>query len=179
MSDDLIAAMGRPAGAPKLPNLRTARSAPPTQPPPDEATAAPPASPVVEQPKPARARSTRKGGRPATGRLSVQIGIPVPLVEPMKTDAAQARQSHGDWLMTALGEVWDDLPNVYPPLPTVRPGWPQPRRSPRGEVVGGRQTITFRLTPEQLQIVDDRQAELMVESRSEFVTTVVQLRVQR
>ena len=185
MSDPLIAAMGQP---PKLANLR--RSPRPPAPPDDVEQAPPPAAPAVSGPKtehhgaprqrrtrPAGAAtpSTRPVGRPATGRVSVSIGLPVPLVEPMAAAAEQARQSYGDWLMAALNDVWDRLDDVYPPLPKVRPELPPPRRTPRAVVPGGRQTVNFRLTAEQVAAVDARQQQLQVESRSEFVTTIVEL----
>lgn len=101
--------------------------------------------------------------------------MPAPLVARMATAAEQARQSYGDYLLAALNRVWDQLPEVYPPLPKVRPELPPPRRTPRGALPGGRQTVNFRLTSEGWKAIDDRQKELQVESRSEFVTTVVEL----
>ncbi len=162
----MIAQMGRPA--PKLPNLR--RPAP---------AAAPPEPAPAPAPRPARTRATRKAGRPPTGRTSKGIGLPVPLVEPMNVDAAARHQSLGDWLMGALGRVWDRLPEVYPALPARHPALPPPRRTPRGKIPGGRQPVNFRLTEPEVAAIAKRQAELGVESRSEFITTVIELDLQR
>jgi hypothetical protein len=93
----------------------------------------------------------------------------------MATAADQAGQSYGDWLMAALNDVYDQLANVYPPMPTYRPELPPPRRPPRRRVEGGRQAVNFRLTPEQISALDTLQTELAVESRSEFVSEIVRL----
>ncbi len=55
----------------------------------------------------------------------------------------------------------------------------EPRHTPRGELAGGRTVKNFRLDPAQLAILDGRQAELRVESRSELITAIVGLGIQR
>lgn len=167
MTDPAIAAMGKKA-VPVLPNLRGS-SAP--QPP---RTAPEPRAPEPE-PKPARTRASRTAGRPSTGRDPKGVGLPAPLADRMAKAAAKARQSYGDFLLAALNRVWDKLEQEYPPLPKVRPELPPPRRTPRGQVPGGRQTVNFRLTPDGWDAIKARQDQLQVESRSEFVTTVIEL----
>jgi len=93
----------------------------------------------------------------------------------MSAKAREDRQSYGDYLMAALNRVWDRLEEVYAPLPQVRPELPPPRRTPRQQVPGGRQTVNFRLTDEQTEALAARQRDLQVESRSEFVTTIIEL----
>lgn len=145
MTDPTLAAMAKPAV--RLPNLRPSEPAPPRAvrpaPEPDPATEA---ERSASEARPARSRA-RKGGRPASGRQSVQIGLPAALAEAMAAAAQRAGQAYGDWLMQAANDVWDRLGEVYPPLPKVRPGWPEPRRTPRGELPGGRTVKNFRLTP--------------------------------
>lgn len=175
MSDSLIGAMGTPPR--RLPNLRPPAPAPAPAPEPEPAATdpepEPEPAPTRERP---RSRATRSaGGRPPTGRQSKGFGLPVPLVPRVEAAARAARQPYGDYLMAALNRVWDRLPEVYPPLPKVRPELPPPRRPPRRSVPGGRQAVNFRLDEAQTEAIADRQKALLVESRSEFVTTIIEL----
>ncbi len=122
--------------------------------------------------------SPRRVGRPSSGRQSKGIGLPGDLVEQMMTVAEKAGLSYGDWLIAVFNDVYDALAQEYPPLPQYRPEIPPPRRPPRRRV-SRRQAVNFRLTPAQLAAIDKRQNELAVESRSEFVTTIVQLGIER
>lgn len=170
--DDLIAAMAAPAGSLALPKLRQPREEKPAEPAP-----APEPEPVREAPRPPRQRkaSPKPVGRPATGRITKGIGINAPLIDPMKANAAEAKQTLGEWLMAALDRQWDALEEVYPPLPKRRPELPPAYREPRREVPGGRISQNFRLTLDQLAALDARKDALSVESRSEFVSAVVGL----
>lgn len=147
------------------------RSPAPLPPPPEAA----PEPEVLAIPVAAAATVKRKPGRPSTGRSSKGIGLPAQLIERMAQSADAAGQSYGDWLMAALNDVYDRLAEVYPPLPTYRVELPPPRRPPRRRVQGGRQAVNFRLTPDQLAAIETRQQELAVESRSEFVSAIVEL----
>lgn len=149
--------------------------------------ARPPATPapavVAPQRKP-RTPRTRTAVKPPpkpveeTTRDSCGIGLPVPLVPKMTAASRKARLPYGDWLMSALDRQWEALEQVYPPLPARRPELPPLRRPPRRTVQGGRQTVNFRLTAADLRALDARCAQLQVESRSEFVTTIVELELK-
>lgn len=165
-----LAAMATPVR--RLP----ARPAPVVAPVPEPPAAAEPPDPA---PTKRRAPAKKAPGRPATGRRSRDAGLPIPLVEPMDAAAHQAGQSRGDWLMQALNDTWDEQETAYPPLPVMRPELPPARRPPRQTVPGGRAPVNFRLTDEQLAAIETRQKALHVESRSEFITTVVELGLAR
>ncbi len=110
------------------------------------------------------------------GIHSLQAWIPSALFERMQAATRATRRSYGDWLMAAFNDVYGEpLERVYPPLPQFQVEIPPPRRTPRRKVAGGRQSVNFRLTKEQVDAIDNRQAELSVESRSEFVTEIVRL----
>lgn len=163
----------------KAADLRTVGMSP-SAPSAAEVPAAAPAQTPVERPQrePQPGSTGRKPGRPATGRASKGIGLPSELADGMISAAEATEQSYGDWLMAAFNDVYDRLADVYPPLPQYRPELPPPRRSPRRRVPGGRRAVNFRLTDDQIAAIDKRQAELAVESRSEFVSMIVQLRLE-
>lgn len=127
------------------------------------------------EPSPEPSAPRRRPGRPASGRKSREAGIPADLHDKMADAADRAGIPYGDWLMATFNDVYDKLEEVYPPLPTYRPELPPPRRPPRQIVWGGRRSTNFRLTPEQLDAIVKRQDELQVESRSEFMTAIVEL----
>lgn len=167
MADDLLAAMAAPPKR-RLPNLR-----PPAEPAPEPEAPAAPAEPKRQR---ARKPAAKKAaGRPATGRTSKGIGLPGPLVGRMQKRCQAEGLAYGDYLMAALDRQWEALEQAYPPLPALRPELPPLQRPPRRLVPGGRQPVNFRLNEEQTAALDARREALAVMSRSEFVTTIIEL----
>lgn len=126
-----------------------------------------------------RARDEQEQAVPQERRQkrSVVVYVPGSLVDELKA-SKRVLDTHTDWVLDAFDQHDQALEEVYPPLPQRRSGLP-PKRRPRRRGGETRKPLQLRLDEEELAALDRRREQLQVESRSEFVTTVIELGLGR
>lgn len=173
MTDELIAAMGRPA----LPNLRPARPAPappaapaPASPAEDQATRPVEAPPRRPRPR----REQREPTRPEQPR-TVSTRIPASLF--LKVNEARDRgdETHEMWFLRVWAAVDDQLDAYYRVAEPVAGRVPQRTRRRRRAAAEPLVQYPLRLSGEEARVLNERCSELRPSSMSELVTTIVRL----
>jgi hypothetical protein len=108
----------------------------------------------------------------------VIVYLPAELADRFRDHAGQDDTSYGAWFLDRFDELYDALADVYEPATQRRSPLPPRQRESRRRVVTPTQ-LQLRLTTEELEVVDKRAAELGAPSRSEFVTTVIDLAMRQ
>jgi hypothetical protein len=123
------------------------------------------------------APKTRKP-RPVEIRI-VSARIPAPLFQRMNVARRESGATHEMWFIDAFNAVYDELGEVYPTL-TGAPGRvPARRRRARRPAEETLAQYPLRLTAEESAAVEARARELQPTSMSDFVTTIVRLRLEQ
>ncbi len=109
----------------------------------------------------------------------VVVHLPVDLKGRLKDAAERQRISYADCFLAAFDVLYTELPTLFPP-PAERASPLPPRGRRRAPPSGvGTTTIQLQLTTEELEVVEGRRAELLVDSRSAFVTKTLEAYFER
>lgn len=137
----------------------------------------PEAPPEPKARKP-RAKPTEAPADPGAIRI-VSGRIPASLFQRMN----EARQAVGDthemWFIDAFNAVYDALADAYPQLTRPAGRVPPRRRRARRPADETLAQYPLRLTAEEAEAVEARARELQPTSMSDFVTTIVRLRLEQ
>lgn len=148
----------------------------------DDAAESPDAA-VQPEPTPAPAgSSTRRGARGRrTGKAGVRIvsaRIPASLFSQVNSARQETGDTHEMWFLRGLDAVYDELGEHYrrPEQPSRVPIPQRRARRPGEEPLA---QYPLRLTVEAAKILEDLVVELQPVSMSEFVSTIVRLRLEQ
>ena len=101
--------------------------------------------------------------------------IPASMFAQVNEERVASGDTHEQWFLTAFDAVWDELDEHYKRAQSSRVPIPQRRARRPGE--DPLVNYPLRLTTEAEKVLDERQKELRPVSLSEFVTTIVRLRL--
>jgi hypothetical protein len=91
-----------------------------------------------------------------------------------------AAQTYTEWFLNQFDALYDQLVEEFPPPPQRRSPLPTRTRPPRRRVGLGPSTmLQLRLTTAELAAIDERRAQLGGPSRSEFVTRIIELGIEK
>jgi hypothetical protein len=91
-----------------------------------------------------------------------------------------AAQTYTEWFLDQFDALYDQLAEEFPPPPQRRSPLPTRTRPPRRRVGLGPSTmLQLRLTSAELAAIDERRAQLGRPSRSEFVTRIIELGIEK
>lgn len=125
------------------------------------------------RPKPTAARAGAPAVRIVSGR------IPASLFQKMNDARQRVGDTHEMWFIAAFNAVYDVLAEAYP-QPDQSPGRVPPRRRrarrPATETLA---QYPLRLTEQEAEALEARARQLQPTSMSDFVTTIVRLRLQQ
>lgn len=135
---------------------------------------------AASEPKTRKPRTKPKDVSPDPDSPRILSGrIPASLFQRMNEARQRAGDTHEMWFIDAFNAVYDELAEAYPQL-TGPPGRVPPRRRrarrPADETLA---QYPLRLTAEEAEAVEARARELRPTSMSDFVTTIVRLRLEQ
>ena len=136
------------------------------------------------QPTRAPSKAARRDPAPVTATAGGKRGtiayLPAEVKERLEAAARAAAQTYTEWFLNQFDALYDQLAEEFPPPPQRRSPLPARARPPRRRVGLGPSTmLQLRLTSAELSAIDDRRAQLSKPSRSEFVTRIIELGIER
>jgi hypothetical protein len=138
---------------------------------------APAKRPATSRPKRAPAPPTAL--IPLRDQPVTQMRIPAALFERLRQAKSKTGDTHETWFLDAFDAVSDQLDEVYGPGPQRRTRMPVRRRRTRRPTNDLLVAYPLRLTDEEIAVLQERAAEVGPPSMAEFVTTIVQLRLEQ
>lgn len=139
--------------------------------PPIQSRQPPPSTPAHPDPAPAP---------PAGGKRGTIAYLPTDVKARLEVVAQQAAQTYTEWFLDQFDALYDQLADEFTPPPQRRSPLPARARAPRRRVSLGPSTmLQLRLTSDELAAIDERRAQLGGPSRSEFVTRIIELGIER
>jgi hypothetical protein len=106
--------------------------------------------------------------------------LPAELKTRMEEAARLAHQTYTEWFLNQFDDLYEELADQFEPPPQRRSPLPARARARRRRVGLGPSTmVQLRLTGEELAAIDERRDQLGAPSRSEFVTRIIELGVER
>jgi phytoene dehydrogenase-like protein len=129
-------------------------------------------------------KAARRDPAPVTAAAGGKRGtiayLPAEVKERLEAAARAAAQTYTEWFLNQFDALYDQLAEEFPPPPQRRSPLPARARPPRRRVGLGPSTmLQLRLTSEELSAIDERRAQLSGPSRSEFVTRIIELGIER
>lgn len=125
-------------------------------------------------------RDPGQDGAVAGGKRGTIAYLPAEVKARLEAAARAAAQTYTEWFLDQFDALYDQLAEEFPPPPQRRSPLPARARSPRRRVGLGPSTmLQLRLTSEELLAIDERRAQLSGPSRSEFVTRIIELGIER
>lgn len=144
-----------------------------------ELAEASPPEPRRAPPKAAR-RDPAPVAAAAGGKRGTIAYLPAEVKERLEAAARAAAQTYTEWFLNQFDALYDQLAEEFPPPPQRRSPLPARARPPRRRVgLGPATMLQLRLTSEELSAIDERRAQLSGPSRSEFVTRIIELGIER
>jgi hypothetical protein len=132
------------------------------------------------EPKARKPRAKPKDAAVDPGSIRIVSGrIPASLFQRMNTARQQAGDTHEMWFIDAFNAVYDALAEAYPQLAGPPGRVPARRRKARRPADETLAQYPLRLTAEEAEAVEARARELQPTSMSDFVTTIVRLRLEQ
>lgn len=151
------------------------------EPPQNRSKPAPPNEGSVPERRPAvRPKPTRQAVLAASAKRGTIAYLPAELKTRLEDAARRAEQTYTEWFLDQFDVLYDELVHEFEP-PTQRRSPLPPRARARRRRVGlGPSTmVQLRLTGEELAAIDERWEQLGAPSRSEFVTRIIELGIER
>ena len=135
---------------------------------------------ATRSPSKAPRRDPAQAVAAAGGKRGTIAYLPAEVKERLEVAARAAAQTYTEWFLDQFDALYDELAEEFPPPPQRRSPLPARARSPRRRVGLGPSTmVQLRLTTEELCAIDERRAQLSGPSRSEFVTRIIELGIER
>lgn len=153
--------------------------APPTDaaPEPEAARRAPAKRSTTSKPK--RAPTAPTVPVPLRDQPVTQMRIPAALFERVRAAKNETGDTHETWFLDAFDAVSDQLDDEYGPGPQRRTRMPVRRRRTRRPTGDPLVAYPLRLTDEEIEVLQERAAEVGPPSMADFVTTIVRLRLEQ
>lgn len=107
-------------------------------------------------------------------KRAVIVYLPGGLFSELRDAMRSAADTYTDWVLDTFDHVYEQLGDVYTPTPGRKSPLP-PRRRTQRRRVNTPTPMQLRLVEDELAALDQCQSELGVRSRSEFITTLVEL----
>lgn len=117
----------------------------------------------------------------ATGAKRGTIAyLPIEVKARLEVATRAAAHTYTEWFLDQFDALYDQLVDEFPPPRQRRSPLPTRARPPRRRVGLGPSTmLQLRLTTEELAAIDERRAQLGGPSRSEFITRIIELGIDR
>lgn len=145
-----------------------------TQPAPNEGPLSTP-----PQTRPARPKPTPRIPAGSAKRGTIAY-LPAELKAQLEDTARRAQQTYTEWFLDQFDILYDELSQEFEPPAQRRSPLPARIRARRRRVGLGPSTmVQLRLTGEELAAIDERREQLGAPSRSEFVTRIIELGIER
>jgi hypothetical protein len=114
------------------------------------------------------------------GKRGTIAYLPAEVKARLEVVAHDAAQTYTEWFLYQFDAFYDQLAEEFTPPPQRRSPLPARARAPRRRIGPGPSTmLQLRLTSEELAAIDERRAQLGSPSRSEFITRVIELGIER
>jgi hypothetical protein len=116
----------------------------------------------------------------AGGKRGTIAYLPAEVKARLEVAARDAAQTYTEWFLDQFDALYDQLAEEFTPPPQRRSPLPARAKAPRRRVgLGPLTMLQLRLTGEELAAIDERRAQLGGPSRSEFVTRIIELGIER
>jgi hypothetical protein len=116
----------------------------------------------------------------AGGKRGTIAYLPAEVKARLEIAARDAAQTYTEWFLYQFDALYDQLAEEFTPPPQRRSPLPARARAPRRRVGPGPSTmLQLRLTSGELAAIDERRAQLGGPSRSEFITRIIELGIER
>lgn len=144
-----------------------------------------PAEAASPQPRQApRAKAAHRNPAPvvaaAGGKRGTIAYLPAEVKARLEVAARDAAQTYTEWFLDQFDALYDQLAEEFTPPQQRRSPLPARAKAPRRRVGLGPSTmLQLRLTGDELAAIDERRAQLGGPSRSEFVTRIIELGIER
>jgi hypothetical protein len=127
-----------------------------------------------------KARQRAPADLPASAKRGTIAYVPAELKARLEEAARRAQQTYTEWFLDQFDSLYDELGEEFAPPQQRRSPLPVRARARRRRVGLGPSTmVQLRLTGEELAAIDERREQLGAPSRSEFVTRIIELGVER
>jgi hypothetical protein len=114
------------------------------------------------------------------GKRGTIAYLPAEVKARLEVVARDATQTYTEWFLYQFDALYDQLAEEFTPPPQRRSPLPARTRPPRRRIGPGPSTmLQLRLTSEELAAIDERRAQLGGPSRSEFITRIIELGIER
>ena len=107
-------------------------------------------------------------------KRAVIVYLPGELLDELRAAKRSPAETYTDWVLDAFDEHYDRLEEVYVQLPPRRSPLP-PKRRLRRRGINTPTPVQLRFEEDELAPLEERRNQLQVESRSEFITTIIEL----